>query len=118
MAAAGIPVTTGSAWNAHIELATVHVTAAFFPASTTIHKHSHERVVFAVAVEGSFQDRVRGRDSQRGAGSLLIEPLGEPHENQFYHAGARVLILEPDPAREDFIEPCRRLFSEPRHLHD
>jgi AraC-like DNA-binding protein len=45
-------------------------------------------------------------------GTVLTEPAGERHDNRFQQAGARVLVIEPDPTAADLWRSCRRLFDE------
>jgi AraC family transcriptional regulator len=113
-----IPVTTGSAHSATLDLGALRMTDARFPPNLVLERHAHDRVVFVVAVEGMFEDRVGGREYSLAPASVLIEPLGQPHENFFRKSGARVVIVQPDPAQDEMFEPCRQLFAEPRHFRD
>jgi AraC family transcriptional regulator len=51
-------------------------------------------------------------------GTVFSEPAGERHANRIEGAGAHVLVLEPDPARDELLRPCTELLERPCHLQD
>jgi AraC family transcriptional regulator len=51
-------------------------------------------------------------------GTVRTEPAGEPHGNVFGPAGAQVLVVQPDPARQELLEPLTRLLAQVHHLRD
>jgi AraC family transcriptional regulator len=78
------------------------VTEARFPAGLVLERHSHEGPIVCVMLEGSF-DHVGDRHTHDCTpGTVLIEPAGDPHGNRMRRAGARVLVVEPEP-RDDLL---------------
>jgi AraC family transcriptional regulator len=76
------------------------VTEARFPAGLVLERHRHERPIVCVMLEGSF-DHVGDRYTHDCTpGTVLIEPAADPHGNRMRRAGARVLVVEPQP-RDD-----------------
>ena len=48
----------------------------------------------------------------------ITEPLGEPHANYMGPRGARVVVIQPDPARLEFLRPFAGFLDGPTHRHD
>ena len=95
-----VPVTMGSA-TARIRVAgSVDVTEARFPAGSVLERHVHERPIVCVMLEGSFDHVGDRRSRECTPGTVLIEPAGDPHGNAIRRAGARVLVVEPEPSDE------------------
>lgn len=81
------------------------VTDAWFPPGEVLPPHVHEWTVFAVMLEGSFQDVFRSRSYPCPPATVFTEPAGETHANHVEAAGARVLIVQPDHRREELLRP-------------
>lgn len=95
-----VPVTMGSASARTRVAGGVDVTEARFPPGAVLERHVHERPIVCVMLEGSF-DHIGDRGSRDCTpGTVLIEPAGDPHGNAIRRAGARVLVLEPEPTDE------------------
>lgn len=88
------------------------ITDAWFPPGQLIPPHVHEWTVFAVMLEGSFQDVFRSRSYECSPATVFTEPAGESHANRIEAAGARVLIVQPDHAREELLRPVVPLLGE------
>ena len=100
MGSGHVPVTMGSASARTRVAGSVDVTEARFPPGAVLERHVHERPIVCVMLEGSF-DHVGDRGSRDcSPGTVLIEPAGDPHGNAIRRAGARVLVVEPEPSDE------------------
>lgn len=104
-----VPVTLGSPRFNRRDVGSLRVTEALFPPRAEIPLHAHERPILAVILDGSWDEAIGGRVHNCLPGCVLIEPAEEKHTNRFHDAGARVLVIEPDPTRQELFEPCTRL---------
>ena len=107
-----VPVTLGSPRFNRRDLGSLRVTEAVFPPRADLPLHRHERPIMAVILEGSWDERIGTRLFDCLPGSVLIEPAEERHVNRFHQAGARVLVIEPDPSRVELYQPCAKLLEE------
>lgn len=107
-----VPVTMGSPEFHVADVGPVRATEAIFPPAAYLPPHVHARPIVAVILEGSWEERFAGRCFECLPATVLTEPAGERHDNRFQLAGARVLVLEPDPALTELWRPCARLFAE------
>jgi AraC-like DNA-binding protein/quercetin dioxygenase-like cupin family protein len=82
------------------------VTDAWFSPFLRLTPHYHDRACFAVMLEGSFDVQFTRITHACPPGSVEIEPAGERHGNRVERAGAHVLVVQPDPGREDLSRPC------------
>jgi AraC family transcriptional regulator len=83
-------------------------TEARFRAGDVLRPHSHDRPIMAVMLEGSFETAIIGKRFPCLPGSSWTEPCEERHANYIGRRGARVLVMQPDPAASpqfDFIGP-------------
>lgn len=101
-----VPVTMGSPSFSRREFGSCRITEAWFPPEHTLPFHHHERAVLAVMLEGGFEDVFRSTTLECSEGTVLIEPGGESHENRIGSAGARVLVMQPDPSDAPLREVC------------
>jgi hypothetical protein len=83
----------GASGAATLALDDLLVTDAFFPAHAYLPPHVHERASFATMLEGSF-DIAIGR-----------------------HAGAHVVVIQPDPAAIERLGPCGDWFGAVHHAN-
>lgn len=58
--------------------------------------HEHPRACAAVVLEGCVLKRFRRREADAAAGSLVLMPPLEPHEDLFGREGARIVVVEAD----------------------
>jgi AraC family transcriptional regulator len=107
-----VPVTLGSPRFNRRDVGSLRVTEALFPPGSELPLHAHERPILAVILEGSWDESIGGRVHDCQPGCILIEPAEEKHTNRFHDAGAKVLVVEPDPARQELFEPCSHLLLE------
>ena len=106
-----VPVTMGSPEFFTLELGPFRVSDARFPPSTVLAPHVHERPIVAVIIEGSWEQRFTNSSHECVPSSVLVEPAEERHANHFQQAGARVVVVEPDPARAELFQPCAELLD-------
>ena len=98
-----VPVSLGSPRFHTGEYGSFLLTEAFFPAAHTLGNHFHDRTVIGITLFGAW-DSILGRTRLPNApGMLHIEPAGESHVNRFGSEGARVLVIQPNPAEEDLL---------------
>jgi AraC family transcriptional regulator len=112
-----VPVTMGSPRFRSLDTGGFLVTEAWFPPGAVLEPHTHERAIFAVMLRGSFDSRIARRRLECVPGSVWTEPREERHANYIGPAGARVLVVQPDPAREDLsgAADARRVLAEFGH---
>jgi AraC family transcriptional regulator len=94
------------------------VTHARFPGGTVIEPHTHERPIFAIMLAGGFQSAIANRRLECAPASMWTEPAGEVHANFIGRAGARVVIVQPDPALTELLSPFARLLEVVNHGRD
>jgi AraC family transcriptional regulator len=106
-----VPVTTGSVESRVADVGAFRVARIVFPPELTLPLHSHPRATVAVILRGGFDGTTRGGSHPCPTGSMLTEPAGEDHGNRFAPAGATVLVVQPDPARAELLEPFAALLD-------
>jgi len=99
-----VPVSMGSPRFRRAEPAGFLVTDIWFPPRTVIPHHTHARPVLGVMLEGGFEDTFSRRTIEPTAGHVFTEPGEEGHANRVGGAGARVLVLQPDPGDRELLE--------------
>jgi AraC family transcriptional regulator len=85
------------------------VTDAWFPPGAVLEPHTHARTIFAVMLDGSFDSAIGQRRLDCTPATVWTEPREEKHANYIGRAGARVLVVQPDPERTDLFGPFREL---------
>jgi AraC family transcriptional regulator len=83
-------------WSAAIRLARYAANGAMAP-------HHHDEPSLSIVVDGSYEERIRGRASTHGPGSLLFCPAFEAHSQQFCRAGTLQILITPTPAALEFL---------------
>jgi AraC family transcriptional regulator len=106
------PVTFGSPSFKVVDFTGFQVADIGFPAGLVLPPHTHERAVFAVTISGEWDSVMSGRPRSCRPGLVLTEPAEERHSNHFGARGARVVLIQADPLREELLRPCRRLLDE------
>lgn len=112
-----VPVTMGSPAFRSLELDGFWVVEAWFPPGEYLSRHSHDRACVATMLEGSFELEIGGRRHHCPPTAVFTEPLSQPHANRMGSAGAHVLVVQPDPARVELLDPFAGLLDRPSHLH-
>jgi len=116
MSAEYVPVTQGSSDSRSLEIDGLQIMEAWFPPGLKIPPHRHDRPIFAVMIEGSFELDLAHRSHACPTSAVFTEPLGERHANRVDRGGARVVVIQPDPRRAELLEPCATLFQAHRHF--
>ncbi len=121
MVKGAVPVSMGSPSFVAREAAGMLITSAWFPAGATLPAHVHDRPTFAVILDGGFDlgftaPGIRRRWLACPAGTVFTEPAGERHTNVVGQGGARALVLQPDPSRDDLPRPTRRVLEGISHF--
>lgn len=66
-----------------------------YAAGGTMAPHFHEESSFTIVLQGSYQERILGRNVEHRPGSMLFYPAGETHSQQFGRTGSHKLIFRP-----------------------
>lgn len=95
----------------------------WFPASTVLKPHFHDRPTFAVILEGGFDLSLPNPAIRRSTipcppGTVLSQPAGERHANHIAAGGARGVVIQPDLARDDLPPRCARMLDRINHFRD
>lgn len=80
--------------------------------------HVHERTCVTVVVDGSFVERVGGRERFCAPGTILSKPGLERHDDHMARTGSRQIIVEPDEREAELLAPCQALFNGISHFRD
>lgn len=99
MKRAHVPITMGSAWARTLELPLCAVTEAHFPPGALLEAHTHDRAVFGVMLQGSFETRIATHALACDRSSSWVEPREAKHANAVGTGGAWVVVVQPNPAR-------------------
>lgn len=118
MASRIVPVHMGSPRFDVLELEGFRITDAWFPPGEVLPFHTHDRAIFATMLQGSFEDVFRSRSYDCTPATVFTEPAGEGHANHIERAGARVLVVQPDPDFEELHHPGRGLFERIHNFRD
>ena len=112
-----VPVTMGSPVFRSMALDGFDVIEAWFPPHEYLARHNHDRACVAMMLEGSFDLAIGGRLHPCPPTAVATEPAGESHANRIGDAGARVVVIQPDPRGADLLRPFRRVLDRPAHRH-
>ena len=112
-----VPVTMGSPVFRSLELDGFTVIEAWFPAKEQLARHTHDRACVAVMLNGSFELEMDGRVHHCPPTAVFTEPAGEVHSNRMGPAGARVVVVQPDPARTELLRPFAGFLGRASHRH-
>jgi len=108
----------GSPWFRSMSTQTCLFTEARFSAGDALHPHSHDRPIMAVMLDGSFDTAIAGQRHACTPGWAWTEPCEERHANYIGNRGARVLVMQPDPAAIASFEFVRPLIEDLAHVRD
>lgn len=113
-----VPVTMGSPRSHTVETPLCRAIEAWFAPGDVLAPHTHDRSLVGVMLEGSFETRIGAHRLDCRSGSMWAEPGEERHANYIGRAGARVVVVQPDPRRADVLAPFDGLANEVHLLHD
>jgi AraC family transcriptional regulator len=112
-----VPVTMGSPRFRAMALDGFDLVEAWFPPGEHLERHTHDRACVATMLEGSFDLAIGGRVLACPPAAVATEPAGERHGNRMGHAGAHVVVIQPDPHRADLLRPFAPLLDRASHRH-
>ena len=112
-----VPVTMGSPQFRTVETNGFTVTDAWFPPGAVLPRHTHDRAIFATMLEGRFDSVIAQRRIECTRASVWVEPTAEPHANFISREGARVVVLQPNPAHVTLFEPFSSYLDVPSGQH-
>jgi AraC family transcriptional regulator len=112
-----VPVTMGSPRYQTVETNAFLVTHAWFPPGAVLPRHTHDRAIFATMLDGGFHSVIANRRIECTPATVWVEPTGEPHANFIGREGARVVVLQPNPALATLFEPFEAFLTVPKGLH-
>ena len=111
-----VPVRLGSSQARTTTTGRFQLTDACFAPGTVLPRHYHDRPIVAVTLTGAWRSVVGSTELEMTAGDVHVEPAGDSHSNAFGRAGARVLVLQPDPLDEIF-RPCASMLQTAMRMH-
>jgi AraC family transcriptional regulator len=115
MPARHVPISMGSTRSLTVDLPSLRISDVWFPANSGLPAHTHDRPIFAVALEGSLNSRLQGHELDCDVASVWTEPAEERHSNRVGTAGARVLAILPDPDHDELLRPCGPMLEAVHH---
>ena len=89
---------------------------AWFPPGAHLERHTHDRACFGVMISGGFDLEFGVGTYPCSRGTVFVEPLGERHANRLSNAGAHVVVIQPDPAREVLLRPVAVVLDRITHF--
>jgi AraC family transcriptional regulator len=113
----GVPVTMGSPTFRSLELDGFAVTDAWFPPTAFLPRHTHARTSVAIMLGGSFDLEMSGRVYHCPPAAAFTEPAGETHANRIGPKGCNVVVIQPDPHRDELLRPFAAFLDRPSHRH-
>jgi AraC family transcriptional regulator len=75
--------------------------------------HHHEDSWISVVVDGSYEERIRGRNTRHGPGNLLFYPAFERHAPQFSSVSTLKILIEPSASAVEYLGTRLRLSQAP-----
>lgn len=110
-ASAVVPLSTGGTATRSMDVGPFRVVDARFPADVVLAPHLHDRGAVVVVLAGAMGLGVGNRTLDCEPGTVVSEPVDEPHANHFGRSGIRVLALQPDHDQLSPDEPHARVFD-------
>lgn len=122
-ASAAVPVTMGSPRFETRDVNSCRVHLVWFPTSTVLEPHFHDRPTFAVILAGGFDVHFTSPSIRRSTlscppGTVITQPADERHANYIAEGGARGVVLQPDLARAELPRRCAQLLDRINHFRD
>ena len=114
-ASRAVPVTMGSPRFRSLGLDGFAVVEAWFPAQEILAHHTHDRACVAVMLDGSFDLHLNGKSYHCTPATVFTEPAGDSHANFIGHAGAHVVVVQPDPSRGELLRPFTGFLEKPTY---
>jgi AraC family transcriptional regulator len=100
-----------------LELDGFAVTDAWFAPAAFLPRHTHDRASVAIMLGGSFDLEMSGEVYHCPPAAAFTEPAGETHTNRIGPKGCNVVVIQPDPNRDELLRPFAALLGRPSHRH-
>ncbi|MEP6686844.1 MAG: AraC family transcriptional regulator [Gemmatimonadales bacterium] len=113
----GVPVTMGSSSFRSLETGGFHLAEAWFLPDEVLPRHTHDRTSIAIMLDGSFDLEVPGHVHHCPPTATFVEPAGEVHANRMGPRGARVVVIQPNPASVELLRPFAQVLDRVSHRH-
>jgi AraC family transcriptional regulator len=107
MATKRIAVDESSTSRRVMEVGGFRITDAYFPPNLVCPPHRHEWATLSITLTGSIADIRRAGTFDCTPSTIFSKPAGEPHSHRIGTEGARVVVIQPAPVREDSLGPCK-----------
>lgn len=80
------------------------VRLAHYAPGVVMGMHSHDHASLSLVLSGSYEERIRGRQSEFDSGALLVCPSFEPHAQRFGSVGLTKIVLTPTPGGIGYLD--------------
>ncbi len=110
--AAGIAVTAGGGPAQVVHTGPLRISLVTYAPGLAIPSHYHDWACVSTLLEGRFEQRFPGRMLDCLPGAVLGKPPGERHEDRWFDAPSRHLIIEIDPERHEELGAVRGVAEE------
>lgn len=92
-----VDVSWGASADRRSERGSIRISELAFSPRSSLPRHEHDRPTIAIVIRGLMEATLDGTRVECAPGTLRSEPAGVRHANRFGIAGARVVIIQPDP---------------------
>ena len=116
VAPGAVAITAGGEGLQVVSTGPFRVSVATFAPDFAIPSHFHEWACVSTLLEGRFEQRFPGRVADCPPGAVLGKPPGERHEDRWFAAPSRHLMIEIDPSRHDELGAARPVAEEIFHV--
>jgi AraC family transcriptional regulator len=112
-----VDVSWGASADRRSELGPIRISELAFSPRSSLPRHEHERPTLAIVIRGLMEATLDGTRVECAPGTLRSEPAGVRHANRFGLAGARVVIVQPDPTAVA-LTPATAMLTDIAHYRD
>jgi AraC family transcriptional regulator len=112
-----VDVAWGASQDRRSGLGPIRVSELAFAPLSNLPVHEHDRPTLAIVIRGLMEATLDGSRAECAVGTLRSEPAGVRHANRFGSAGARVVIIQPDPTAVA-LTPATGMLTEIAHFRD
>lgn len=111
LSAQRIPVDCGTIHVKRLPLRDFTVSEVRFPPRLYLDSHYHEHGCLTIMCEGGFRERMPGKSLACEAGTILVKPPAERHDDLFGANGSHHVIVEPAYPTLDMVPEFAMLFG-------
>ena len=112
-----VDVAWGASQTWRSELGPIRISELGFAPLSSLARHEHDRPTLAIVIRGRMEATLDGAPVDCAPGTLRSEPAGVRHANRFGSAGARVVIVQPDPSAAA-VTPATDRLTDIAHYRD